>query len=609
MAKGPIESGSVQYEAGRHVLEKLAMSTDVRPEDSDEMVHARVSARHGDPLPLLLMLWPELEATDEETEQLGHRVRLDTFQLDMISCVLSDSAADKHYAEVAIKGAAGVGKGASTGLAAVCWYYLHQDGIVVITSASHDHAAKVMWSEVRKWIEKSAVPIPGKLLKQQLDGSGNRYIKVANPESDEGFSGHHSQHVMFIFDEATSVADSRYDLAKTQAHKIVSLANPRVLSGWFRRLFPGSAPQRDKTQDIETEMGLRRCISIDGKDCVNVRTGQELLPGQLTKNRYNALAGHEDKRFANIFAHGKFPEEDVELQVILGSWLERHQSAWHEAWRDQKGVPVEAFGLDVAASSHGDQTCLAPGGHRGIAQLHLWRREDTMQTVAWVMGIARDQYEVDLSVGQDPICVDTDGLGKGVADRLQELGCWVIRHVGNGTAEQSRQYVNMRAESYGELGRRLDPEGPWPDDEWVLPPDNMLAEELAAPEKMFTSDGIRYKITPKERKGPGDVETLRMKLGRSPDRSDAVVMLYAAVRHLETFTMRDTSHVTVAYNVDPVRRGRTAEQIAEEEARMHPAVKNLMEFYSGKRQSSKRAPTEESMDATTNRVLRQRGYW
>ena len=233
MKQPEIMHGSVQHDAFRRAVEALSVAADTRSGDTDEMVRARLAARNGDPEELISILWPQLQIDGEEAELLGRNVRLDDFQYDLISSVLGG----KH-AEVAVKGAASAGKGFAISIAVLLWYFIHPDALVVMTSASYDHVRKVIWAEVRKWFQDSSITIPGKLLKETVDGGPKRYIKLANPDSDEAFAGHHSSAVLFVFDEATAVSDERYNLAKTQAHCIVSAANPRTLSGWFRSLYP-----------------------------------------------------------------------------------------------------------------------------------------------------------------------------------------------------------------------------------------------------------------------------------------------------------------------------------------------------------------------------------
>ena len=186
----------------------------------------------------------------------------------------------------------------------------------------------------------------------------------------------------------------------------------------------------------------------------------------------------------------------------------------------------------MAASDDEDETVLAAGSREGVARLHTQRKADTMEIVGFVISTVQSCYGLNLKSGVCPIVCDADGLGLGVADRLAELGCQVIRFRGGASPDDPRSYVNARAEAYGELGRRLDPGGPWPEP-FALPRDPYLSAELSAPQKIYASDGLRYRITPKTRAGVNFVgDTIKEMLGRSPDRGDAVAYLSVAIRRL-----------------------------------------------------------------------------
>ena len=102
---------------------------------------------------------------------------------------------------------------------------------------------------------------------------------------------------------------------------------------------------------------------------------------------------------------------------------------------------------------------------------------------------------------------------------------------GNATSKADpKTYANLRAEAYGELGNRLNPKGAWPDEPWAIPRDSELEEDLCAPERIYTSDGIKFRLTPKAATRNFQGESLQKKLGRSPDKGDAVAYLYHAVR-------------------------------------------------------------------------------
>lgn len=496
--------------------------------------YAALEASEGNPRPMIEAQWPGL--------------LLDEFQYDLIASIFSP-----HIREVFVKGNTSCGKGGAVGLAVCLYYALFEDAKVVITSASYHHAQSVMFAEVRKWFDGMAFPPPGAALRTGISHTAQHYVDVVNPDSDEAFSGRHGRNTLFVFDEATAIPDERYKLANTQATTFVAVANPRTLGGSFREAFPLAAP--DETTTIDGPFGKRRCITVGGADCMNVKERRlerpigplggievggrhfeqgepipeelhdlvaPLIPGQVCYDTWKAIVSDADPFIVEVFGHGRFPTEDPEHQLILPSWLPENTRAWSEA------VPVLAFGLDVAASRSGDESVLAAGGQEGVRALHVWQYLDTMATVGKVQQIARERYGIELQQGEVPVAVDMDGLGKGVGDRLAELGVKVVEIRGNATAsEEPHRYGNLRAQAYGMLADRLRPDGKFPEP-FALPDDPKLREELVAPERVFVgSDGLKFRITPKERR-PGKTfrgQTLREKLGRSPDRADAVAYM------------------------------------------------------------------------------------
>lgn len=582
MSKQPIDTESVEFAAMQSMVEKLSTAADRREDDNSEVLDARMKARRGDCEPLIRIMWPSLIVDEDHADykHLGRGVRLDDFQMKIINGMVGREAPEP-ISEIAVKGCTSAGKGCSIGIGAVIAYYLYPDANIVITSTSHDHAKRVLFGEVRRWARSSMLPIEGKILKETIDGGEQHFIKVVNPESEEGFSGTHSTCVIIVFDEATAVAQARYDLALTQAHCIVAAANPRTLGGWFRNMFPASNP--DETQIIDGELGKRLLVTVDGRNVCNVRAGYDVIPGQMDRTRLRALENKPDPRFVAMFAHGKFPDEDPDKQIIFYAWIERAEAAHHQ------DLPVTSFGFDIGASITGDPSILAAGGSEGCRDLHEKIETDLMKQVEWILAVARDIYGIELLHGQNPIALDRDGLGKGVADRLSELNVWVVEHIGNATSTvDARTYGNMRAETFGELGKRMNPLLA-PDVPWAVPSDPLLREELTAIEKIFGLDSIKYHVTPKEikkKKRRGDEVSLKDKLGRSPDRCDAVGFLWLAQRQVEEYEYGDTSGLAVGYGGEDQKlyRDLTPAERDEAAAQMNPEVKSLMDFLTKPRQ-------------------------
>jgi hypothetical protein len=556
----PPAGDSLHRQIIAHIVGQLLGAEDESPE-----VAARNRLRRycmeGDPFPLIAYLWPHLiirdpnEAKFFEGEIGNHTnpcLRLDRWQRQILAAFF-----DESVSEIAIKGCTKAGKGTSVSIGVCLWVYVYDRAKVILTSQRWEHARDVIFGEISHWWSKMTDQSVASLQSAGIVGP-DRYVTIANPRTGEGFSGQHGPRTLFVFDEATSVPDGFFDDAQKQARKIVAIANPRTVAGRFHSMYPKDDP--NSTKLVLTPSGKRLCLTIGGGECLNVREkrlerpvsphggveieGQvypagetippehyqhvkTLVPNQIDYARFQAILQHPDKAHIQIFAHGHFPEEDSELQMILGSWLDRHEKA-----HPPEGPP-EAFGLDVARSLDGDSSCLAAGNMRGCHQLHLRQWADTTKTIAWVIEIVIGHYGIDLRRGNHPITVDMDGLGAGVGDRLKELGCWVIEFRGSVSSKvDSSRFANMRTEGYAELASRLSPIGRYGDyGPWALPYDVMLREELTAHDKDYVNyDRLKFKVRHKDgdKVNPG----IKQLLGRSPDRSDALVYLWNSLRIL-----------------------------------------------------------------------------
>jgi len=451
------------------------------------------------------------------TEMFWDGLRLDRHQRDILHHIILGMEWD--ISEIAVKGCAGSGKGASLAMGVCMWFELAPVCKIILVSSSYEHVIKGLFSEVIKWRKKMRFEAQGEVFATEIKVSEQKRIVCLNPKAEEGLAGWHGRYTAFFLDEATGVTEKFFDIAGTQAKIKVAISNPRVSSGWFRRLFAAADP--DETQTIKMPNGTkRRLITIAGTDCLNVVEGQIILEGQITRQRLAAIMAHPDPDWRRVMGEGKFPREDRERQLIMPSWLHRHWQVWH------KNIEVECFGLDVGDSADGDPSCLAAGGEQGLCRLHIRKEKNTMGTVGWVLGVARKKHGIDLTRGENFVCVDADGIGKGVADRLEEEGVKVISHFGESSPEEKQMFKNKRAETWGNLALRLDPEGPWGHTPWAVPRDELLLEDMTAQEKMQGSDPFRFKLLPKDTRD--GTESLKKKIGRSPDRGDAAAYLWAA---------------------------------------------------------------------------------
>ena len=534
---------------------------------------AKEKALAGDPWDYVRRQWPELIIKDEtdlayfrkhckRTKNLD--LRLDDTQIELI-----EHAFNPTVKEIAIKGSTSPGKGFATALLMNIWYSIYTDDRITIISINSSHSKRVMFAEFMTWRKKMRYQDN---CDDQVEGvtdpdNQKHFVNIANPKDGEGLSGGHGAHVLFVFDEMSGIPSLLAINARKQASLIIFISNPRTLSGFFFDLYPKVEP--DKNQ-VWVDKGIRRaCLTFGGLGALNVRARRlhvlygppgglegetidgekfyiaegdkvpdrfvphvrSLIPGQMDYLKYSTIMQSPDPIERAWSGEGKFPPEDAEFQIIAPSWLKEPCGLWK---KHQEEIKITALGLDLAASEKGDETVLAAGGPLGIKHIFRTKKANPMATLSWIVSVC-NSLGVSLTRGDVPIAIDAIGAGGNVmASLMEQSGAIVYPIVSNAKADNTHLYCNKRAELYGVLGERLNPDSEHLE-MFMIPDDEKLKEELVAHEKCFVADMIRFYATPKVKaKGQfASVQPIKEKLGRSPDSSDAVVMCYWVIRDTE----------------------------------------------------------------------------
>jgi hypothetical protein len=161
----------------------------------------------------------------------------------------------------------------------------------------------------------------------------------------------------------------------------------------------------------------------------------------------------------------------------------------------------------------GDETILATRDGWAVS-LKSNRSRNTME----VVGLAQAE--------PGRVIVDVVGVGAGVYDRLREVGTRPLAYTGSGkTGARDRSgklgFVNVRSAAYWHLRELLDPSF---EPVIALPPDNLMISDLTTP-RWAVVTGVPAKIQVEQK------DKVVERLGRSPDRGDAIAMSLWADRH------------------------------------------------------------------------------
>lgn len=419
---------------------------------------------------------------------------------------------------VAVRGPHGLGK-TGTMAQALLWFAVtrEQAGIdwkVMTTASAWRQLTLYLWPEVHKWAQRirwdRAGVQPFDSRRQLLDlhlKLGHGVAAAVASDQPASIEGAHADSILYIFDEAKAIPAATFDAAEG------------AFSGGRQSGFPEAFALAMSTPGAP--LGRFYDIHRRGPGLEDWWSRHVTLQEAIAAGRIDAgwaaqralLWGPESAMYANRVL-GEF-HAGAEDAVIPLSWLEAAVERWI-VW-DELGRPEEldsrwVVGVDVARGG-GDQTVLAHRVGQVVSRLEVHHAEDTMRTTARVQGV--------LAGGADSAVVDSIGVGAGVVDRLRELRENVVPYTGSArtsarTRDRTHGFVNTRSAAWWRLRELLDPAF---EPQVALPADELLLADLSAPSwAEVTGVPPRIQIEPKEK--------LVARLGRSPDRGDAVVMSF-----------------------------------------------------------------------------------
>ncbi|MFD5570454.1 hypothetical protein [Streptomyces cadmiisoli] len=425
----------------------------------------------------------------------------------------------KHR-RVAARGPHGLGK---TGVAslAVLWFATTREAAgydwkVLTTASAWRHLTVYLWPEIHKWARRIRWDVLGRepfselseLLRLNLKLVHGAASPVASHKA-ELIEGAHADSLFYLIDEAKVVPDGTWDAIEG------AFSGGRMdgLPEAFALAISTPGPPAGRFYEIH-----KHAPGLEDWHTRHVTLEEAITAGRISPDWAEQRArqwGRDSALYANRVL-GEFHASD-EDSVIPLAWVEAAIERWHE-W-DQAGRPDvpgrRILGVDVARTG-GDSTVLAHRRGLLVASLETHDREDTMQTTARVQA-ALGEEEGAAAV------VDSIGVGGGVVDRLRELNAPVLAYTGAAksklrTRDREWGFFNTRSAAYWKLRELLDPAF---GAELALPPDDLLVADLTTPTWDITTG-----VPPKIKVEPKDDVTAR--LGRSPDRGDAVAMsLYA----------------------------------------------------------------------------------
>lgn len=389
---------------------------------------------------------------------------------------------------ISVRAGHGVGKSTVCSWALIWHMTTRYPQKAVVTAPTSAQLFDALYSELKAWINK----LPP-VLRESFEVFSDRVVLKGAPESSfisartssserpEALAGVHSEHVLLVVDEASAVPEPVFEAAagSMSGHSATTIliSNPTRNSGLFYKT------HHDLASDwFRMHVGCRD----------NPLVSSDFI------SQIAATYGESSNAF-RIRVLGEFALADDDTLIpaeLVDGALDR----------DVTVSPVEpmVYGLDVARFGT-DRTALCKRKGNVVLEVRHWGGLDLMQTVGAVLNEAKKDSPAE-------ICVDTIGLGSGVADRLREMGL-NVRDVN--VSESSAMNPNAN---------RLRDELWLSVKDWLstravkLPKDETLRHELVAPRYTFTSAG-KVQVESKD--------AMKRRGMRSPDLADSLCLTFA----------------------------------------------------------------------------------
>jgi len=220
---------------------------------------------------------------------------------------------------------------------------------------------------------------------------------------------------------------------------------------------------------------------------------------QVERLRVEALNDHVFKQEFECLLDAQSENKLLSLPAILAA-SKRVAAAKAPA----RSAHPTIVGVDIGGPGHdGDKSCICVRTGPHVTYLGVVDPEE-LDNLPLLVAAAMRQYRGDLCLVDS-----TGGHASSLTYRLQQMGYTVVPVIFSASASNTETEANKRAEMYRKLA------------DWVkrpdvtIPNDRALIKELAAITYKHDSKG-RLLLEPKDR--------LRVALGHSPDRADALAL-------------------------------------------------------------------------------------
>lgn len=491
-------------------------------------------------------------------------VRLDKEQRKIIESV-------QNNRRTSVRSGHARGKDYTAAALALAFLYTNYPSKVILTAPSNRQVLGILMAEISNMYLNAAIPLGGEMLTNRIKFKDKRWYLLGFKASDttpESWSGFHSDNILVIVSEASGIPQQSFNaiegiLTGTMS-RLLLVFNPTVASGEAYNSTKSSLYVKHKLNCLNAPNVLEKKNIIPGqvdylwvkekveKWCINIPA----YSGDPTKHEFT----FEDKIYRpnDLFLVKVLAEYPVvsDFKLIPLEWIEMANERWKDFIESGKaptgelriGADISGMGRDSTIFLHRylwkeeikqvnevqidddyESDDIYAGFHDEkpekpifkefdfVEKCEEYNHSDHMDTAEKLMAIH--------NINGKKLFIDAIGEGAGVHSRVKQLardikGCrsfpvkFSESAKGLTDVSRERKFGNMRAYLMWSIRDALDPKlGAY----LMLPPDDLLTEELAEPQFEIKSNG-EIMIEPKE--------DIKARIGRSPDRADSLAQTY-----------------------------------------------------------------------------------
>lgn len=406
------------------------------------------------------------------------------------------TAVAKGARRISVRAGHGVGKSAFCAWLSIWHMVTRYPQKTVMTAPTAGQLFDALFAEIKFWINRLPAPIrdlfdmtSDKVTLKSAPEASFLSARTSSADRPEALAGIHSEHVLLIGDEASAIPEPVFESAagSMSGHSActILIGNPTRNTGLFFRTH----------HELSSEWRTFHVSCLSSS-----RVAKDFV------EQIRTTYGPESNAF-RVRVLGEFALRDDD--TLIAAELVDSAMSRDIALNEQEPL---VYGVDVARFGD-DRSVLCKRRGNVVMPMHTWQGLDLMQLTGAIVNEAKLDKPAE-------VCVDSIGLGSGVADRLREVFAEMklaiaVRDVNVSESNaMNPQAYKLRDELWLSVKEWLNQRA------GRLPVDQELRAELVGPTYSFMSNG-RVRVEPK-----ADMKKRGL---RSPDKADALALTFASI--------------------------------------------------------------------------------